>query len=151
MAHCDDIAPLLSAFNDGELTAQETNSVAEHLDGCESCKASINDYLLIGHHLRTATTLPSLDGFTERVMEGIAATRRPFGGRLLDRVDNLRQSWVAAVSLMGTAIAMAALALALAEPHALQRFAGQFGGTPRRLLSRMNSPNLHRLLPPAKP
>lgn len=79
MAHCDDIAPLLSAFNDGELTAHETNSVAEHLDGCESCKASVLDYLLIGHHLRTATTLPSLDGFTERVMEGIAATRRPFG------------------------------------------------------------------------
>jgi len=130
LAHCDDIAPLLSAFNDGELTPHETNSVAEHLDGCEPCKASVLDYLLIGHHLRTVTTLPCLDGFTERVMEGIAATRRPFWGRLLNRMDDLRESWVAAVSLMGTAIALAALALALAEPHALQRVAGWFGGTP---------------------
>ena len=88
------------------------------------------DYLLIGHHLRTATALSSLDGFTESVMQGIAATRRPFRGRLLNRVEDLRESWVAAVSLTGTAIAMATLALVLAEPHALQRFAGRFGGTP---------------------
>ncbi len=124
MAHCDDIAPLLSAFNDGELTAQETNRVAEHLDGCETCKAVVLDYLLLGHHLRTATDLPSLEGFTERVMKGIADTRRPFRGRLLNRIEDLRERWVAAVSLMGAAVAVAALALVLAEPHTIGRVAG---------------------------
>jgi anti-sigma factor RsiW len=124
LAHCDDIAPLLSAFNDGELTAQETHQVAEHLDGCESCKAIVLDYLLLGHHLRTATALPSLDGFSERVMKGLAGTRRPLRGRLLNRIEDLRESWVAAVSLMVTAVAVAALVLVLAEAHTIGRVAG---------------------------
>jgi anti-sigma factor RsiW len=124
LALCDDIAPLLSAFNDGELTAQETNQVAEHLDGCETCKAAVLDYLLLGHHVRTATALPSLDGFTERVMKGIASTRRPLRGRLLNRIENLRERWVAAVSLLGTAVAVATLILVLAEAHATHRVAG---------------------------
>jgi len=118
LAHCDDIAPLLSAFNDGELTAHETNQVAEHLNGCETCKAVVLDYLLLGHHLRTAIALPSLDGFTERVMKGIADTRRPLRGRLLNRIEDLRERWVAAVSLMGAATAVAALVLVLGEAHA---------------------------------
>jgi len=130
VAHCDDIAPLLSAFNDGELTPHETNQVAEHLDGCESCKATVLDYLLLGHHLRTAAAMPSLDGFTERVMKGIADTHRPFRGRLLNRFEDLRERWVAAVSLMGTAMAVAALALVLAEPHAIQRLVHAFSGAP---------------------
>lgn len=124
MAHCDDIAPLLSAFNDGELSTHETNQVAEHLDSCESCKETLLDYLLLGHHLRTATVSPSLDGFTERVMKGIAGTRRPFRDRLLNLIDDLRERWVPAVSLVGTATAVAALALVLAEPHAAQHVAG---------------------------
>ena len=135
MAHCDDIAPLLSAFNDGELTPHETGQVAEHLDGCEPCKAAVLDYLLIGHHLRTVTALASLEGFTERVMEGIATTRRPFWGHLLNQMEDLRDSWVAAVSLIGTAIALAALALALAEPHALQRVGHWFGGAPAPIVA----------------
>ena len=65
MAHCDDIAPLLGAFNDGELSGHETDLVTQHLDGCETCKETLLDYLLLGHHLRTATAMPSLDGFTE--------------------------------------------------------------------------------------
>ena len=66
MAHCDDIAPLLSAFNDGELPAHETDLVTQHLDGCETCKETLIDYLLLGHHLRTATATSTLDGFTAR-------------------------------------------------------------------------------------
>jgi anti-sigma factor RsiW len=129
VAHCDDIAPLLSAFNDGELTARETNQVAEHLDGCETCKAAVLDYLLLGHHVRNATALPSLDGFTERVMKGIADTRRPLRGRLLNRIENLRERWVAAVSLMGAAVAVSALVLVLAEAHAMHGLAGTPNGS----------------------
>jgi anti-sigma factor RsiW len=124
LAHCDDIAQLLSAFNDGELSAQESNQVAKHLDGCEACKATVLDYLLLGHHLRSATALPPLDGFTERVMKGIGGTRRPLRGRLLNRIEDLRERWVAAVSLMGTAVAVASLVLVLAEAHAKHPVAG---------------------------
>ena len=88
------------------------------------------DYMLLGHHLRTATALPSLDGFTERVMKGIAGTRRPLRGRLLNRIEDLRERWVAAVSLMGAAIAVAALALVLAEEaHARHLVAGSPNGS----------------------
>jgi anti-sigma factor RsiW len=129
LAHCDDIAPLLSAFNDGELSAQESNQVAKHLDGCEACKATVLDYLLLGHHLRSATALPPLDGFTERVMKGIGGTRRPLRGRLLNRIEDLRERWVAAVSLMGTAVAVASLVLVLAEAHAKHPVAGLPNGS----------------------
>jgi len=128
LAHCDDIAPLLSAFNDGELPAHETDLVTQHLDGCETCKETLIDYLLLGHHLRTATATSTLDGFTETVMRGIAGARRPFRGRLLNRLEDLRERWVAAVSLAGAAVAMATLALVLAEPHTRERISLWFGG-----------------------
>ena len=66
----------------------------------------------------------SLNGFSDRVMQGIAVTPRPLRGRLLNRIEDLRERWVAAVSLMGAGVAVAALALVLAEPHTLQRMAG---------------------------
>jgi len=130
LAHCDDIAPLLSAFNDDELPAHETDLVTQHLDGCETCKETLIDYLLLGHHLRTATAIPSLDGFTEGVMRGIAGARRPFRGRLLNRLEDLRERWVAAVSLAGATVALATLALVLAEPHTWERISAPFRTRP---------------------
>lgn len=127
MSHCDDIASLLSALNDGELSAHETDRVTQHLDGCETCKETLLDYILLGHHLRTATAISSLDGFTETVMRGIAGARRPVRGRLLNRLEDLRERWVAAVSLAGAAVAIATLALVLAEPHAPQRLSHWLG------------------------
>jgi len=133
LAHCDDIAPLLSAFNDGELSAHDTDLVTQHLDGCETCKETLIDYLLLGHHLRTATALPSLDGFTEGVMRGIAGARRPFRGRLLNRLEDLRERWVAAVSLAGATVALATLALVLAEPNTWERISALFRTTPSEI------------------
>ena len=130
MAHCDDIAPLLSAFNDDELSAHETDRVTQHLDGCETCKETLIDYLLLGHHLRTATAISSLDGFTENVMRGVGGARRPFRGRLLNRLEDLRERWVAAVSLAGAAVAVATLAMVLAEPHTWERISARLRGSP---------------------
>jgi anti-sigma factor RsiW len=141
LAHCDDIAPLLSAFNDGELSAHETDLVTQHLDGCETCKETLIDYLLLGHHLRTATMMSSLDGFTEGVMRGIAGARRPFRGRLLNRLEDLRERWVAAVSLAGATVALATLALVLAEPHTWERISARFRATPASSDVAQNSDN----------
>ncbi len=142
MAHCDDIAPLLSAFNDGELPAHESERVIQHLDGCETCKETLIDYLLLGHHLRTATAVSSLDGFTEGVMRGIAGVRRPFRGRLLNRLEDLRERWVAAVSLAGATVALATLALVLAEPHTWERVSAPFRTTPAPTDVAQNSASL---------
>ncbi len=121
MAHCNEIAPLLSAFNDGELSPVETNHVTVHLDNCETCRDKLLDFVLLGHHLRTAVAAPSLQGFSEAVMAGIAGSRRPLRERLLYWLEELRERWVAMVSLAGAAIATASLILALAEPQTLSR------------------------------
>jgi anti-sigma factor RsiW len=139
LAHCDDIAPLLGALHDGELSGPEADRVTQHLDGCETCKETLLDYLLLGHHLRTATAMTSLDGFTETVMRGIAGARRPFRGRLLNRLEDLRERWVAAVSLAGATVALATLALVLAEPHTWDRISARFHGAPATSESAQNS------------
>ena len=131
MAHCDDIAPLLSALNDGELAPHEAEQVSRHLDGCEACKETVLDYLMLGHHLRSAAAMPSLEGFSESVLKAIGGSRRPFRDRLHYHFEQLRDSWVAVVSLTGAALATAALALVLAEPQTLSRLSTMLGRSPQ--------------------
>jgi anti-sigma factor RsiW len=122
LANCDDIAPLLSAFNDGELEPLEADQVSLHLNNCEGCRDTLLDFVLIGHHVRNAVPMPSLEGFAQGVLGAIAATgRRPIRDRLLYRLEELRERWVAVVSLAGAAIAMASLILVLAEAGTLVR------------------------------
>lgn len=121
MPQCTDIAALLSAFNDGELPPLENDQVSRHLDNCENCRETLLDFVLLGHHLRSAVAMPSMEGFLEGVMGGIASSRRPLSQRLLYLLEELRERWVAAVSLTGAAVATASLLLVLAEPHALTR------------------------------
>jgi anti-sigma factor RsiW len=127
LAHCDDIAPLLGAFNDGELAPHQAEQVTSHLDGCEACKETVLDYLMLGHHLRSAAAMPSLEGFSDSVLKAIEGSRRPFRDRLHYHFAQLRESWVAAVSLTGAALATAALALVLAEPQTVSRLSAMLG------------------------
>jgi anti-sigma factor RsiW len=151
LPHCDDIAPLLGALHDGELSGPDADRVTQHLDGCERCKETLLDYLLLGHHLRTATAITSLDGFTESVMRGIADARRPFRGRLLNRLEDLRERWVAAVSLAGATVALATLALVLAEPHTWERISAHFRTAPALSETARNSQPLASLPAPGLP
>ena len=122
--NCSEITPLLSAYNDGELPALQTDQVTQHLDNCQSCKETLLDFVLLGHHLRGAVAMPSLDGFADGVMAAIGGSRRPLPARLLGWVDALRERWVAAVSLAGAAVAVASLVLVLVQPRALIEFSG---------------------------
>jgi anti-sigma factor RsiW len=131
LAHCDDIAPLLSAFNDGELAPHESEQVTRHLDRCETCKDTLLDYLMLGHHLRSAAAMPTLEGFSESVLKAIEGSRRPFRDRLRYRLAELREGWVAAVSLTGAALATAALVLVLAKPQSLSRLSAMVGRSPQ--------------------
>jgi anti-sigma factor RsiW len=132
LAHCDDIVPLLGAFNDGELPHHQADEVSRHLDRCETCKQTLLDFLMLGHHLRGAAAMPSLEGFAEGVLKAIEDTRRPFRDRLRYRFADLRESWVAAVSLTGAALATTALVLVLAQPQTMNRVS--------RLLGRPEAP-----------
>ncbi len=133
MAHCTDIVPLLSAYGDGELTPLETDQVTLHLDNCESCRDTLLDFVLLGHHLRTAVPMPSLEGFADGVMKAVAESRRPLSDRVLYWLDELRERWVAAVSLAGAAIATASLVLVLGEPQTLTRLASLFHAAPKSI------------------
>ena len=128
MDQCPDIVPLLSAFNDGELLPVETDQVSRHLDNCENCRETLLDFVLLGHHMRSAVAMPSMDGFLEEVMDGIASSRRPLSQRLRYWLEELRERWVAVVSLTGAAVAMATLLLVLAEPQTLTRISGLVHG-----------------------
>lgn len=133
MGHCTDIVPLLSAYGDGELTPLETNQVTSHLDNCENCRDTLLDFVLLGHHLRTAVPMPSLEGFADGVMKAVAESRRPLSDRVLHWLDELRERWVAAVSLAGAAIATASLVLVLGEPQTLTRLAALFHAPPKSI------------------
>jgi anti-sigma factor RsiW len=132
LVHCSEIAPLLSAFSDGELSPLETDQVTLHLDNCETCRDTLLDFVLLGHHLRTAVAMPSVEGFADAVMEGVGGSRRPLRERILYWLDELRERWVAAVSLTGAAIATATLLLVLAAPQTVDRISALVHGSPNR-------------------
>jgi len=127
MAQCTDIGPLLSAFNDGELPPLETDQVSRHLDTCETCRETLIDFVLLGHHMRSAVAMPSMEGFLDGVMGGIGSSRRPLRQRLLYSLEDLRAHWVMALSLTGAAVAMASLLLVVAEPQTLTRISRLLG------------------------
>jgi anti-sigma factor RsiW len=124
LAHCAEIAPLLSAFKDGELPPVETEQVTLHLQNCLTCRETLLDFVLLGHHLQSALAMPSLEGFSEGVIAAIARSQRPWRQRLFYRLEQLREQWVAGIALAGVAIATASLVLVLAEPQTVIRFSG---------------------------
>ena len=140
MAHCSEITPLLSAFSDRELSPLETDQVTLHLDNCDNCRDTLLDFVLLGHHLRTAVATPSLDNFANAVMEGIGGNHRPLRDRILYWLEELRERWVAAVSLMGAAIATASLLLMVAAPATVNRVSAFVHGASSRTEIAQNAP-----------
>jgi len=82
MAQCDDIAPLLGTFEDGELAPHEMQEVARHLAGCANCEETLAGYSNVGRLLREAATAPALDGFAFAVQARIEQLRPPLRVRL---------------------------------------------------------------------
>ena len=82
MAQCDDIAPLLGTFEDGELAPHEMQEVARHLAGCANCEETLAGYSNVGRMLREAATAPALDGFAIAVQARIEQLRPPLRVRM---------------------------------------------------------------------
>ena len=82
MAQCDDIAPLLGTFEDGELAPHEMQEVARHLAGCANCEETLAGYSNVGRLLREAATAPALEGFAIAVQARIEQLRPPLRVRL---------------------------------------------------------------------
>ncbi len=92
---CEDIAPLISAFVDGELSSDAASRVAAHLDACGGCRAVKDDYEVLAQDLRRRAPRPASPALRARVLAGLAAEPREGAGAALPRQD------AAATSLRG--------------------------------------------------
>lgn len=117
MDDCERIAPLLGAFQDGELEPQEMQEVARHLATCTSCEAELADYRAIGLQLREAITIPPLTGFAASVDRRIAALQPPLRHRIGAFFESLNQRWAAAFAMVSMAGAVAVITALVLTPY----------------------------------
>jgi len=120
-SRCAEMSLLLSAFCDGETSAEETATVREHLRACASCRAAMRAYRTTPARVAAlAPALPASRSLLERARELLLEihSRLPGGGAAAD--DSVAQ-----VASAGGAGGTAAAALA----KALVICAGTVGGT----------------------
>jgi anti-sigma factor RsiW len=115
MAQCSEIAPLLGAFDDGELEAHEMREVARHLAHCAACEETLAAYGNLGRLLRDAAPVPPLDGFARAVQSRIERLRPPMRVRLGRWLETMGERFGAAA---GLALAAAVLAVVIVTPLA---------------------------------
>jgi anti-sigma factor RsiW len=116
LSNCNEIAPLLGAFEDGELEPHELQEVARHVATCHDCDAALDELAAIGRRIRDAVAIPQLDGFAEAVQKRIAEIRVPFRQRIRERLDGVNQRWIAGMTLTSAALAVGAWSAILFVP-----------------------------------
>ena len=68
MKYCDEYAPALSAFVDGELTEQEKNEVLAHVETCEGCRTYLAELMTMRLAFGGLEEYDAPAGFAESVM-----------------------------------------------------------------------------------
>src|ERR1700733_12354932 len=117
MSDCEKIAPLLGAFQDGELEPQEMRDVARHLASCKSCEVELADYNMLGQQLREVITIPPLTGFAAGVDARLKALRPPLRERIGAFFESLNQRWAAAFAIVSMAGAVTVITALLLTPY----------------------------------
>lgn len=75
MKKCEEFAPLLSAYFDGELTEEENAAVRAHLGECEDCRARLDEYAQLSGAMLALGEEDVPEGFTARVMDAVRAEK----------------------------------------------------------------------------
>ena len=75
MKKCEEFAPLLSAYFDGELTEEESAAVRAHLGECEDCRARLDEYAQLSGAMLALGEEDVPEGFTARVMDAVRAEK----------------------------------------------------------------------------
>ena len=75
MKKCEEFAPLLSAYFDGELTEAENAVVRAHLGECEDCRARLDEYAQLSGAMLALGEEDVPEGFTARVMDAVRAEK----------------------------------------------------------------------------
>ncbi len=115
---CNEIAPLLGAFEDGELGGVEQREVARHLAECSSCKTEMAATAALGEQLRVTVIQPDLTGFAEAVQKRIAELTPPLHVRIQRYLGSVGERLGAAVAFGAGGLAVAALTAILIAPYA---------------------------------
>jgi anti-sigma factor RsiW len=118
MADCDEIAPLLGSFQDGELLPHLMKEVAHHLAGCTSCEETLADYSSLGGLLRDTAPEPALDGFAMAVQARIEQLRSPLRMRLGRWFETQRERFGNGVAVTFAMAAAAILTVVITTPFA---------------------------------
>ena len=118
MAQCDDIAPLLGTFEDGELPPHEMQAVARHLASCTNCEAVLAGYSSVGGMLRDAALAPALDGFAMGVQARIEQMRPPLRVRAGRWFETQRERFGNGVAMAFAMAAAAILTVVITTPFA---------------------------------
>lgn len=75
MKKCEEFAPLLSAFVDGELTEEERAEVLAHVSECEKCRGLLGELTALHAALGELKDEDVPAGFTEGVMAAVRAEK----------------------------------------------------------------------------
>lgn len=75
MKKCEEFAPLLSAFVDGELTEEERAEVLAHVSECEKCRGLLGELTALHAALGELEDEDVPAGFTEDVMAAVRAEK----------------------------------------------------------------------------
>lgn len=76
MKTCEEFAPLLSAYFDGELTERECAEVRAHLENCETCRVRLAEYAAVRSEMLTVFAEEEVpEGFAEGVMAAVRAEK----------------------------------------------------------------------------
>jgi anti-sigma factor RsiW len=118
MPQCSELAPLLGAFNDGELEPHEMQEVARHLAHCTTCEETLAGYATLGRLLRDTSPVPPLDGFAQAVQGRVERLRPPLRTRLGRWIGELGERFGAGAGLAVAAAAAAMLAVVVITPFA---------------------------------
>jgi len=80
-ARCTELAPLLSAFADGEAPAAQVATLREHLRSCPHCRATLRAYRAAPRAAAAlAPVLPLRGSLADRLHDAYAAVATRFGG-----------------------------------------------------------------------
>lgn len=65
--NCETLEELLSAYIDGEVTAEERQTVEQHVASCVSCRATLQDFSAVQTLSKMLPVLDAPQGFRQRV------------------------------------------------------------------------------------
>lgn len=126
MTRCNEISPMLGAFEDGELEPHEMQEIARHLAQCAVCEGELALNSALGRYLRSTAVEPDLAGFSQTVEKRLARLAPPIHVRVRRYFESTRERMVGALALTSAALATAALTVVLFGPYASQ-YASRLG------------------------